>query len=191
VISLVIDTETTGLPLKGVPASAPTQARVMQLAALLMDGPKRIGALYTLLFPNWPGVHPMALAAHGITTSRCNAVGVGQKQTLALLDEMVDAADVVVAHNYKFDYQMLTIEYELQGRLFTPRAHACTMEILTPICGLKRANGAAKWPNLAEALKHCGFAASNTHDAWDDAVCCAALWQWIQDNNVCKTINNA
>jgi len=190
-LSLIIDTETTGLPLKGVPPSDPRQARVMQIAAMLLDEDKLVGSFYSRLFPdNWPEVHPMAFAQHGLTEEMCKQTGIGQSALVALLEELVDGADIVVAHNYKFDYQMITIEYELQGRLFQPKKHACTMELMTPICGLTKASGGPKWPNLAEALAKChpGETINKAHDALSDVTACAKVWKWY---NKCKTGNNA
>lgn len=183
-ITLVVDTETTGLPMKGIPASDPKQARVLQFGAVLLQDSKEVACLYTKLFPdNWPEIHPAALNAHGITLADCQATGIGQKQALAVLDEFVEAADIVVAHNYKFDYQMLTIEYELQGRLFAPKKHACTMELMTPICKLTKSNGQEKWPNLAEAATHVGYVSTaKAHDALADVKACVSIWKWLVAN---------
>lgn len=184
-ITLVFDTETTGLPLKGVPASDPRQARMLQMGMVLLDDEQEVGCLYAKLFPdNWPEIHPMAFNAHGISVAKCQAHGIGQKQVLAVLDEFVEAADIVVAHNYKFDYSVATIEYELQGRLFTPKKHACTMELMTPICNLTKSDGKPKWPNLQEAADHVGHQwTTKAHDALADVRACASVWNWLVKNN--------
>jgi len=184
VISLVLDTETTGLPLKGVPASDPRQARVMQLGAVLLDDDKEVACFYSRLYPDaWPVVHPAAEAAHGITLESCEQVGVAQRAALDVLSEFAAAAEVVVAHNYDFDYQMLTIEYELLGHVFAPAKHICTMKAMTDICKCTKSNGQLKWPNLTEAANFCGHQwTAKAHDALADVRAAATVWRWFVKN---------
>ena len=183
-ISLVLDTETTGLPLKGVPASDPRQARIMQLGAVLLDDDKEVASFYSRLYPDgWPLVHTAAEAAHGITLESCERLGVAQRAALDVLAEFTSAADIVVAHNYDFDYQLLTIEYELLGHVFAPAKHFCTMKAMTSICKLVKSNGSAKWPNLQEALSHCYIGdVVDAHDALADTRACAKVWRWLVAN---------
>jgi len=184
VISLVLDTETTGLPLRGVSASDPRQARVMQLGAVLLDDDKEVASFYSRLYPDgWPLVHPAAETAHGITLESCERLGVAQRAALDVLSELTSAADVVVAHNYDFDYQLLTIEYELLGHVFAPAKHFCTMKAMTSICKLTKSNGSAKWPNLTEAANHVGHQwTAKAHDALSDVRAAASVWRWLVAN---------
>lgn len=183
-LSLILDTETTGLPLKGVAPSDSRQARVMQLGAVLLDDDKEVACFYSRLFPDqWPTVHPAATAAHGLTVEMCTKTGVGQKYAFGVLTELALAADVVVAHNWAFDYQMLTIEYELLGELFAPKSHRCTMELMTPICGLTKSDGKPKWPKVAEAVKHVDpNYVLQAHDALQDVRATAKIWRWLVNN---------
>lgn len=183
-ITLVIDTETTGLPLKGVPASDPRQARVMQLGAVLLDDDKEVASFYSRLYPDgWPAVHPAAEAAHGITAESCERLGVAQRAALDVLSELTSTADVVVAHNYDFDFQLLTIEYELLGHVYAPAKHFCTMKSMTDICKLTKSNGAAKWPSLAEAANHVGHTwMVKAHDALSDVRAAASVFKWMVAN---------
>ena len=183
-ISLVLDTETTGLPLKGVPASDPRQSRIMQLGAVLLDDDKEVASFYSRLYPDgWPLVHPAAEAAHGITLESCERLGVAQRAAFDVLSEFASAADIVVAHNYDFDYQLLTIEYELLGHVFAPAKHFCTMKAMTSICKLVKSNGSAKWPNLTEAANHVGHQwTAKAHDALSDVRAAASVWRWLVAN---------
>lgn len=191
-LSLILDTETTGVPLKGVAPSDSRQARVMQLGAVLLDDDKEVACFYSRLFPDqWPTVHPAATAAHGLTVEMCTKTGVGQKYAFGVLTEMALAADVVVAHNWAFDYQMLTIEYELLGELFAPKKHACSMQLLTPVCGLTKSNGTPKWPSLAEAYAYCtGKSIDKAHDALADVRATADVWRWLIKNKKYEGIKN-
>lgn len=183
-IALVLDTETTGLPLKGVPASDTRQARVMQLGAVLLDNGVEVASFYSKLYPDaWPAVHPAAMAAHGITVESCEQIGIAQRAALDVLSEFMSAADIVVAHNFDFDFQMLTIEYELLGHVFAPTQHLCTMKAMTSICGLVKSNGSTKWPNLTEAANHVGHQwTAKAHDALADVRACASVFRWMIAN---------
>jgi DNA polymerase III epsilon subunit-like protein len=184
VISLIVDTETTGLPLKGVPASDPRQARVMQLGAVLLDGDNEVASFYSKLYPDaWPLVHPMAQTAHGISLEQCEDHGVAQRAALDILSEFEAAADVTVAHNWDFDFQLLTIEYELLGHVFAPTSHFCTMKAMTDICKLTKSNGSPKWPNLIEAANHVGHQWTvKAHDALADVRAAASVFKWLVAN---------
>jgi len=187
-LSLIFDTETTGLPSKTLPPDHPAQARVMQLAMVLMDDDKEVGCFYSRFMPDeWPTVHPKAYEAHGLTVGACAQCGIEQRIGLELYNQWVDIADNIVAHNYKFDTQLIDIE---AGVLVIERLNHkptfCTMEILTPVMKLTRANGAPKWPNLAEALDYCypGTKIEKAHDALGDVRATAKVWRHIVKNNV-------
>lgn len=192
-ITLVFDTETTGFPSKTLPADHPNQARIMQIAMLLLDGEQEVGCFYSHFAPvKWPTPHSAATAAHGITLERCEQLGVFSGHALNIFDGFLNAADKVVAHNLKFDAQLIDIEC---GLIMSPikydwtaKSFACTMEILTPIMGLKRANGAPKWPNLAEALDFCekGAVIDNAHDALGDVRATAKVWQYLVRNGLAQ-----
>lgn len=161
----------------------------MQIAMLLLEDGKEVGCFYSNIFPmNWPVPHSAATAAHGITTEKCRDTGVSMKAALAVFDQMVNVADVIVAHNLKFDAQMLDIEMGLLADSikydWAAPSFKCSMELLTPIMGLTRKNGAAKWPNLTEALAYCcaGEAITNAHDALGDVRATAKVWQWLVAN---------
>jgi len=182
VIALVIDTETTGFALNDVPASDPRQARVLQIGASLLDDDKEVGCFYSKLYPDsWPLIQPGAEAKHHITLEQCERTGLAQKAMVAVINDWLAVADVVVAHNYKFDSRMMAIEFELQGLSFSPLKSYCTMEAMTPVCGLKKTDGKPKWPKLEEALDKCymGATIDNAHDALADVRGCAKVFKWL------------
>lgn len=190
-ITLVFDTETTGLPSKSLPADHPQQARIMQIAMLLLEDGKEVASFYTRLLPDsWGDVHPKALEAHGLSVDSCRQLGVPQALALLAFDQFVQIADRVVAHNLKFDSQLIDIESGLAGvgtvYDWTHSKFACTMEILTPLMQLKRKNGGIKWPNLTEALDWCvpGATIEKAHDALGDVRATAKVWTHIMMNNL-------
>jgi DNA polymerase III subunit epsilon len=182
-ITLVFDTETTGLPNSKLTCDHPDQARIMQIAMLLLDDDKEVGCFYSRLLPDeWPPCHLKAYEAHGLTEGLCKDTGVQQALAINNLYAFIEACDVIVAHNIKFDQSLVDIEGGLLG-LNQPieKPRYCTMELMTPIMGLTRANGAIKWPNLAEALSYCvpGQTIDKAHDALSDVRATAKVWRWL------------
>lgn len=191
-ISLIFDTETTGFPSKDLLPDDPKQARIVQLAMLLLDNNnKEIGCFYSKFVPNgWNGIHPGAQAVHGITYEDCERTGIQQKVGLELYYEWVGIADNVVAHNYHFDRQLINIETALLSIQSAPvKQSFCTMEILVPHMKLLRPNGLPKWPKLSEALDWCipGATIDKEHDALGDVRATAKVWTCICEKGLCST----
>lgn len=96
----VVDTETTGLTADDEPVS---------VAVVLLDvsGAKgemieEVGAFYGLREPAVP-INPQALRIHGLGMDKLR----GQVLDYKSLRRLVDSADLLVAHNAKFDRRML------------------------------------------------------------------------------------
>ena len=185
-ITCIFDTETTGLPNKNLPVDHPDQARIVQLAALLLSDDNEVGCFYSRFQPDaWPPIHPKAYEAHKLSVLDCADCGISAAVALQVFNSFVGVADVVVAHNYKFDVQLIDIELgRAMIQLPPAKPSYCTMEALTPIMGLRRANGAPKWPNLAEALEFCapGTVFDKAHDALADVRATAKVWKWLNAN---------
>lgn len=185
-LTLVYDTETTGLPIRSLPVDDLNQARIVQLAMVLMADDKEVGCFYSRFQPvDWPNIHPKAFEAHGLTPEDCEYCGTGAELAMRLYQQWCDLADNIVAHNIAFDEQLINIEGGRANLGVIRKPQFCTMKMLTPIMGLKRANGAAKWPNLAEALMHCYKEEhQKAHDALADVRATAKLWRWIVNNHI-------
>ena len=176
---LFFDTETSDLPdYKSGPG--PHQPHVVQLAAVLADGaagdgPERV--LATLVKPEGWTIDPDAQAKHRISAERAAAEGIAIAQALEQFDDLLSKADLVVAHNVKFDRLLIDSEYlRLARRAAWPRTF-CTMETCTNILRLPGRYG-FKWPRLDEAYRHF-FNADNpgAHDALADVRACQAIFQ--------------
>lgn len=190
-ISLIFDTETTGFPFKNIPPDHHAQARVMQIAMVLMDGDNEIGNFYAKLLPDeWPAVNAGASAVHGLTAELCEKHGVSQHTALQVFESFVNAADVAVAFNLAFDSQMLDIEIALNNMSqmydWNKPPFYCAMKPLTPIMGITRANGQPKWPKLSEAYAYCcnGATIDKAHDALGDVRATAKVWKYLLDKGI-------
>lgn len=100
VLVAVVDTETTGLDDHDEPVS---------VAVVLLDvsGPKgdvieELGCYYGLREPTTP-MNPKALEVHGLSWDKLH----GRTLDMHALRKLVDSADLLVAHNAKFDRRML------------------------------------------------------------------------------------
>ena len=82
------------------------------------------------------------------------------------------AADLIVAHNYDFDYGVVGSELLRGGweNVLSSKPHCCTMKASTTLCNIpKRFGSGLKWPSLTELhikLFGCGF--KGAHDAFND-----------------------
>jgi DNA polymerase-3 subunit epsilon len=191
-ITCIFDTETTGLPNKALAPDDPKQARIMQIAAILIDDEfKQVGQFCVYIKPeNWPVVHSKAFEAHGITEELCREKGVDARDALRVFDMFVTASDRVLAFNLKFDSQLIDIEMARQSWPWrfgweTDSKFICPMCALTPVMKLTRANGAAKWPNLGEAYTWAtGKTMEKAHDALVDVQATAEVWKAIIERKV-------
>ena len=195
---LFVDTETTSLPDNRLAADHPGQPWLVQIAALLRDGDRELCRLSAVVKSPVES-HPKALAAHGYTKEMTDRWGIDPGPLLGALQAMVAQADMIVAHNLKFDSNVLRIAYMrwleyvpmwLTSACETP-ACLCTMDACRPYCKLPatpamQATGRGdqfKPPRLEEALKIlCGEELVGAHDAMNDVLGCARLYDWLEAN---------
>lgn len=183
---LFIDTETTGIRTAEQPEPAP---RLVSLAAILdVDGVTR--AAVHLIVRQFEPVPAPAVAVHGITAELAERCGISIEALDVLLYDLLLRTDVVVAHNYAYDADV--IEHSLPGAyevLAVQRAF-CTQEANTDVMKLAKrdskpywtASGqkpelAYKYPSLKEAYKYyTGLDMAGAHDALNDARACREVY---------------
>lgn len=175
---LVFDTETTGLPTSWqAPASdVENWPRIVQLAWQAFDlrGRKML-ARSQLIRPDGFTIPREAEMVHGISTSVARRKGVPVAEVLEAFMEPLADASVLVAHNFKFDANVLGAEFH-RLRLrdpFSRKTHICTMEAATEYCALPGPYG-FKWPRLPELhFSLFGKRVKEAHDAAADVATCA------------------
>lgn len=175
---LVFDTETTGLPASWrAPASdVGNWPRVVQLAweAFGLCG-RKVLARSDLVRPDGFTIPRDAEVVHGISTEIARRKGVPIAEVLGAFMQPLSGASLLVAHNFKFDSNVLGAElYRLKlGEPFLGKAHVCTMEVATAYCALPSRYG-FKWPRLDELhLRLFGKGLKEGHDAAADAAVCS------------------
>jgi DNA polymerase III epsilon subunit-like protein len=170
---LFFDTETTGLPLnwKAPVTDINNWPRLVQLAYLVFD---KNGELHCsgdfIVKPSGFIIPKEASRIHGITTEIALNKGVELNDVLKDFETKVDGAEILVAHNLKFDEKIMGAEL-LRNQFannLTSKKGICTMEASVDFCGLIGGYG-LKWPKLSELhYKLFGFNFEAAHNAAAD-----------------------
>lgn len=199
---LFYDSETTGLPLWDKPSEDPTQPRITQICAELVDDDTRevYAALNTLIRPaGWVIPHELEVLT-GITTEKCMSVGMPIKTALHAFMAMWRLSALRVGHNESFDMRMMRIEIKRTGfddKLgpgdFADEWKAglayCTQAKSTPIVKLPPtpkmiAAGRRhfKSANLGEAYQFfTGMKLEGAHNSAVDVMACKAVYFSIRE----------
>lgn len=187
---LAFDTETTGLPDFRRPSDDPEQPHLVQLAALLIDHDSReASAINLIIRPDGWTIPGEVAAIHGTDTEKAMRCGVREEIAVVLFRDMVDRADLVVAHNVSFDEKIMRIACARYGRpkeLGKPTA--CTMKASLDLVNLpptERMVAAGfnkpKPPKLSECIKHFfGEDLTGAHDALVDVRACARVFAHLR-----------
>lgn len=207
---ILYDTETTGFPSTHLSPKDKKQARIIQLACLLVDDSgKELESFCSYVKPDGWTINPGAQAAHGISLEKCEELGVPIDETLAGFFKLALQCKYSVCHNIRFDETMLAIEFD---NVFNPvmppkevlewmdnKSRAiCTMQLCTDICklpfkgGTKSMNKARfgqkyKWPTLQEAHKILlGSEFEDAHDALNDVRATLHIFNYLKKEGFIK-----
>jgi len=131
-------------------------------------------------------VHPGALKVHGITDEVANKYGMSTSNAAHIISDMINVADVAVAHNIDFDRRIINHLMYREGLIngedfkvgiWEDTEMYCTMRSLENVCKIPGRNG-YKWPKLIEAYRHFfnkDFE-GDAHDASADSIACAEIF---------------
>ena len=190
---LIFDSETSTFPSPKLAANHPNQARIVQLAWTLLDEQFKERACFNSLIriPSSVRIHEGAKKAHGISEEDCRKYGVDASVALQPFFDLRSNCKVLVAHNIKFDHQLMEIEHTLiyGVKYGDATEHFCTMEAMTDICKLPFAATSRqsfgkeyKWPTLQEAHQYAfGYQFEGAHDALADVRATARLYKWLKE----------
>jgi DNA polymerase III epsilon subunit-like protein len=150
---LIFDTETTGLPLKKLPAEKEpgNWPHIVSISWVILDSSTNeiLSQQNFVIRPlNWI-VPAESTAIHGI--SHDMAERTGKDLTYVIFKFLIEEYDVLVAHNIDFDMNVLinAIKWDLDLALPLFRKQICTMKLSTNICKI-RGNFGYKYPKLKE-----------------------------------------
>lgn len=188
---LFFDTETTGFFQDRLPVDDRNQPYIVQLAAQLCEDSG--DPILEFSFIVDPGIGengitiPKAAAdIHGITDEKAVQFGVSAEYALSVFTHLYQRADLVCAHNIKFDKGVTEAAiYRHYGKVMPLRKPLfCTMEAATPVINLPptermRSMGMTKPkpPKLEECIRHFfGEELSGAHDAMVDVIACRRVY---------------
>lgn len=154
-----MDIETTG--------GSHFNSRVLEVGVVRVEHNRVVASYKTLLQPDEP-IPPFITGLTGITDADVTTAP-RFAQIAPELAEILDGA-VFVAHNVRFDYSFLKMEFERLGVPFRPQL-LCTVKLSRRLFPQFRTH------KLADLIVRHGLSASSRHRAYDDAHC---LWQFYQ-----------
>lgn len=178
--ALLFDTETSGFINKKLPADHPEQAWCMQIGAILATQDEELEHLNLLVKPNGRTQHYMAEKIHGISLEHAEEHGLSELDVTEQFGTMMRKADIIVCHNFDFDWNYVTHMMErnldnlsdvARSAFYLDLPSFCTMKDkeIKKFVGAKNAKGYLKWPKLIELYEKLfneGF--DDAHDAFAD-----------------------
>lgn len=179
---LFYDTETSGFISDSKTFDDPTQAFVLQLAAILCDeSGNDLGEVNKYIKPHGRFIHPATIDIHHITLEYAEEHGVEEVEVLECYALLLETEPMRVCHNVTFDEKFLDQMFKRnmeklsdygRSRYFLEKNTFCTMQDKTikSWCDLKNVKGHIKAPKLSE-LHMILFEESipSEHDAMADA----------------------
>ncbi len=190
--TMVLDTETTGLPDRQPKESYPQytdldkfdSARIVQWTWGLYDDTGTPVEIYDYIIkPEGFEIPAESVAFHKITTERAQHEGVPFATAAEKFIECLDQAHVIVGHNIMFDINVIKSELHRREdkaavRAVDTKGIICTMSNSREVCRLARQTAAGyKNPSLRELYTHMIGEAPDTtrlHNALYDVECTAA-----------------
>lgn len=181
---LFFDTETTGLYRDRLPFDHPDQPHLVQLACLLtQDNGDPVSMLSLVVNPGCK-IPAGATDVHGIDSHLAEAAGITEKTAAGIFNLFAGRADLVVAHNAKFDLGVMACVNAREAMKSADPASFCTMEAASPIVDLPptaRMIAAGfnkpKPPKLQECIAHFfNETLDGAHDALVDVRACARVF---------------
>ena len=185
--TLIFDTETTGLH----------NPYIVQLAAVLFNDREPVSQMSVIVKPadeegNVVCIPDEVEAIHGISNKLTDCCGIEMRNALMLFLELFLVSDRIVAHNLRFDRDVLFREMHRNFKLeevtcmtsvFGALPAICTMSTAMPICKIPKKNGYGfKRPKLAEAHKFfLDTDFDGAHNALNDVNACARILWAMED----------
>lgn len=187
-LDLFYDTETSGFPTNKIPMNDKENAWIVQLGYILGTEDHIYLQGNLIVQSEGRSINPHALKVHGITTEKCDKLGLNENSVVFQFHNAISNATNIICHNESFDAKMLKLLFARQvieickgdktieevvnttmkGNYYDKNV-ICTMEASTNFCKLPGRYGKYKWPKLEELYKilfHKKFVGA--HDALSD-----------------------
>lgn len=166
----IVDIETTG--------GKYNEEGVTEIAIYKFDGQKVIDQFISLVNPELP-IQPFVVGLTGINNDMLRNAPKFYEVAKRIIEMTTDC--VIVAHNAKFDYRILRLEYRRLGYEFQ-RKSLCTVEL-----SKKLIPGMPSY-SLGKLVKNLGIPIANRHRADGDALATVKLFKLLLSKDSEKTI---
>lgn len=172
-MELFFDTETSGtFNFKNPLFRNPDFPWVVQLGAILAEDGIAYAEYNVMIQSNGRTITPGAQKVHNIPVELADRAGLTEQEVAVTFNQLVENADLIVAHNMQFDYTIMRGFFfrtdVSDSELFNADKY-CTMLGTTSLCKLPGRFGNYKWPKLQELHKFLfGENFVGAHDAMFD-----------------------
>jgi DNA polymerase III subunit epsilon len=190
---LILDTETTGLFDNKRRSDEEGQPRLASAAMIFVTEELETVHEYHMLVQPHGWIfddESKAAQVNGLTHAKLAAEGVPILDVLSVFNGAIDDGGIVVCHGTRHDLRAMRAELRRAGLpdRFEETKTICTMNASAPIVGLKRKNGAPKWPTLQEAYEHFTRGTPDAtpvvyHNALADARCTLGIFRRLKELN--------
>ena len=176
---LFFDTETSGFISKEKDAHHPDQAWCVQVGAILATPKEDIESLNLLIQANGREMNYHAEQIHGISVEQADEEGLPELDVAEQFGKLLRKADVIVCHNFDFDWQYVyhmlernldSLSDEARSAYYLDIPNFCTMKDkkVKKYVNAKNKNGRLKWPKLIELYeKICKVYKEEYKEDWD------------------------
>lgn len=166
----IVDVETTG--------GKYNEEGITEIAIYRFDGHEILDQFSSLVNPE-KEIQPFVVQLTGINNKMLIKAPKFYQVAKRIIEITKDA--IIVAHNAKFDYRMLRVEFDRLGYEFKTQT-LCTVELAQQLMPEQPSHSLGK---LTKAL---GIAIPNRHRAGGDALATVKLFQMLLEKDVDKTI---
>jgi|GEM_PF-3037820 len=179
---LSFDTETTDLIKPGQTIEAEDFPRLKQIGMVQFDDLGEVYGREEKLVASEAYSKRGAERVHGISDREAGRRGIPELRALVTVYECLEAAQIVVGWNIKFDIDVLRATCLRLGRdhhkLIRPGLRVIDLqEIMTPIVDARFEDGGQKWPSLEDGYQHLfGRSIADHHNAYQDAKACMEIF---------------
>jgi DNA polymerase III alpha subunit (gram-positive type) len=127
--------------------------RLVHLAWMLFDEDyKKLESGNELIQPDGFELDKESAEFHHLTQDELEKEGRPLKEVLQEFSDVVDKADIIIAHNLRFNQNIMVAEFtrmNMPQRLQASESY-CIMQEATYFCKIKGKYGSYKWPTLTE-----------------------------------------
>ncbi|NBC24154.1 MAG: 3'-5' exonuclease [Bacteroidetes bacterium] len=176
---LVFDCSAAGKPKnwKAYPSDTFSWPRLIHLAWILFDKDyKKIESGNEIISPDNYELTPEIEKFSKVTQERAEKEGKPLEEVLENFSKIVDKAEVVFAHNLRFNENVVLAEFHrlnMPQRLEVSESYCIMMES-TYFCKIPGKGGKLKWPTLTELHQRVfGKPYANPNDAFHDTIAAA------------------